>query len=294
MAIVADSKTILDAAAELWAEQETLQRDEVDGFFYWRFCRPEFKESVEVAVEKFNDNADIETSLALYRLRYYWDAENPSLMASLLRGESLVMRGAYFYDGTRRGKDTLIEDYIHAGVTAADWSGDRVEREIRKYQEVRGLEAQVIAPSQVSAGFAIRFGFLEAGVSLSEVIPIPHAGLPDIPLKMPVVIVDVTLPLPPVSVIASIYDDTVINRLEWHRKLLSPGNGQGVDIAIRTWTTALLVASGMKLRFAMVEVDDRLKTDSSVERVYQRHRAELFKRVPEAATFLTTSKRSGT
>lgn len=297
MAIVADPKDILGVARELWQQRDGLQRDQVDGRFFWKFCRPELAERVEVLLVDFEraEKAGTESvSIAeeVFRQVNMMKVENPSLWTALHEPQSLTMRGAYFYHGDRSGPEGLAGRYIRAGITSADWSGDRVEREIRAYAERNDLNSKAAESARSFAGFSVRFWLVEAGAPLADVSPGTFASRFRLLLTSPVVAVDVTFPLPPEPVIALTYDTLVINEKQWHRLLAPLGNGQKVDVAIRTWATALLVATGRRLHLAMGDVDEALGTESPVERVYRRNLAELFKRVPEAMTFLQSPRRS--
>jgi len=110
-------------------------------------------------------------------------------------------------------------------------------------------------------------------------------------LDPPFVEVVVGLPLPPPGVVAATYDGVVLRDRRWHERLVSPEQGQEAWTGVRTWGTALLAKSGMRINDALRGVERAMypnMPDGSLitQSRYQQDKAVLAARVPEAAPLL--------
>lgn len=315
MPIVAERSEILSFASALWESRDTLYRDEVDGGFYWTFCRPDFRTDLlgtlhEIKAMRKPDESEEEVRARLRRaseLIVRWDLENPSLLRDGALTATIPLRGAYFTPswGPKTGSPSQHTALLL--VMSPDWTGQRVEQEIRLRSNETGVDRTKTGAWVL--GTSVRVAAMPVGSVLSPLFDLdPFDQLlssEDTPrLQRPGLLVETSLPLPPEGVIAKVYDQVVVQ--EGLVEQMGPrGNGQRVAQAIKTWATALLVASGnsgapefkdpkghaidLVDRALYGDADDLEGEPLSVS-TYQRHYNELVKRVPESAAFLAAPK----
>jgi len=311
MPIVANREDILAYAVDLWAERASLIRDDVDGGFYWKFCRSDFWESLEELSSITPDPALGATEENLRHVRAgsewfaRWNLQNPSLLVDGIERGTVPLRGAHFASLPGSWTGNSAKSTALLLVMSREWTGERVEQEIRR--RASGVEVARTRDRDWRLACSIRVAVLEADTAIGWFFSVDPFHLLDsssLRLPGPGVLVEVSLPLPPSGVIAATY-----NQIADEEHLLDEigpkSNGQTVSVAIRTWATALLVASGTSgandyedpkgsaidlVDRALLGDADNLMGEALSISTYQRHLNELIRRVPESAAFLSAPK----
>lgn len=100
--------------------------------------------------------------------------------------------------------------------------------------------------------------------------------------------VSVTLyrPLPSKNSIAFEYDEVVRMQKQWHLQLPGGGSPQEKHVAIRTWATGLLVASGVDVEKARLDVASAMGLEPVRHPRFVEDRKTLLSRAPQARKYL--------
>jgi hypothetical protein len=169
------------------------------------------------------------------------------------------------------------------------WTGVDVEKRITSYvsdaQHSGGRDDRVEPRPETSLESVVidvTFSFSPAGTEVTH--PAPTIGV--LKIAAPHIVVVVGLPLPPAGTIANLYDNNVRRERQWHERLTGAPVRQEKHVALRTWATGLLVASGCKTRDAMRDVCAIIGEDEVTQVQFTEDRLRLVERVPEAKPFL--------
>lgn len=302
---------ILTLARELFAEQQPLLLDTVDGEFYWRICQETIAHEIQAIqvpptphLAPYLDKSDnspqaseargelfslvVQAWDALERLRI--EAQVPKPVADSLRaGTRVPMRPPIF----RQERDHPLipnTEVLVLYVVSGEWTGRHVAEAIQQelvtnphLDAAQHFHAQksVWYRGQDSHDFHLltslirdRTSWNAAGRETLVVVPLP------------VIEVVIPLPLPEPSAIGEHYDLSVRSR-GWHEVLLGGiPTEQTPAVAIRTWSVGLLVATGMRFYDAMWEVSDIGNFEPPSQPRFGADRLLLLKRVPEAKPFV--------
>lgn len=305
---------VLDVARDLHASADELDVDNVDGEFYWRCCRPELFADATAIREKLEDRNVMEGSQeAALATVQAWDAfvdryqrDYPNLLDYLFAGKWLRMRDAHSFlwshlatgpfEG-RPGQDGETTATIR--VFSSGWSGQDVEIRLRTFLEKVGDQAipggLAPRPPWPTDATAVRVAlrYLEQEDTSGQ-----SALEGRSPFTAPHIAISVGLPLPAKGTLAHLYDTIARNERRWHERLPS-ANGQAVRVAIRTWAVALLAITEMSTTGAIVTVAELQglgdgDDDFPISRArFDKDRALLLKRVPEAREYLFRAKKRG-
>jgi hypothetical protein len=104
--------------------------------------------------------------------------------------------------------------------------------------------------------------------------------------ELPFIMVTVALPAPPKGILALAYDGIVRDQKQWHLDLPGGASKQEKEVAIRTWATGLLIATGVHSAVAQTEVAKATNREVVSHVRFGEDRKRLIVRVPEAAAYL--------
>jgi hypothetical protein len=309
----ADRRSIFTVLDGLLREIDTLDLDAIDGEFFFRCCRPDFDERV----------AELRAELANFESEESWVPRLYDAALDLHQHDLVPFEVAwgYLHDVTRlhlrtpeimvgQGDD-LAYDHVSLKVFSQAWTGDHVARSLlagfHRYQQTWGWSPRR-SPSVPTASFRFtsrlvngddlsqwRGGIVAAGGDWWEHVSDGEGGHVERrrdPQGAPYVEVTVGLPLPPVEAIVCAYDTIVRKQHAWHLRL--PGaSAQDKMVALRTWTIALLMKTGLRFGPANGEWCRRASIPAEItdKRFYQ-DRDRLLSRVPEAMACLAVRRRS--
>lgn len=300
---------ILRLARELFAEEQRLPLDTIDGEFYWRICQEPVAELLHTfqwppapvldetdrSPETFRVRG--EHLMARYEAWYAFEQAHAALLAPvaspsmgyLLAGGRVPMRPPLIWQERSypRFPDTdVLVMHIHSG----EWKGYHVAGAI-----LRELDADPFLAAQQQKHLDERARRLEWETHEFHLFAKLHrdaasmtaagrrdAGVTTFPL------IELALPLPLSDpTIVGVHYDLSVRSQRWHEVL--PGGipaRQEKTVAIRTWAVGLLQASGMPFFDAMWEVAELSDQQPRSQTRYSKDRSHLLKRVPEARPYV--------
>lgn len=293
---ISDQDVTLQIAEMLWKRRASITLDEVDGTFYWRKCR---RADIPSEFSMF-DEFPLENLIALHEespdwFRWITPDQLPPMRPAWIR----TMRGGTEYpnDPDRRRKHA---GSLFVGIRSSSMNGADVancvyqfDAEVRDDPDYASMMPDPEWPDDYDA-VNIRAWLQQPGSFEFTEHPALRSrhyrdGLPTMPspkLAFPFVLLEIHYPLPPQQVITAFYDAYVMERRQWHRELVGSVNRQSLEVAIRTWAVALLMAAGRKHYLAMSDVCGRLGIDGVSQPRYGQDRELLMRRVPELKKFI--------
>jgi hypothetical protein len=312
-------KRLLAFADELAEELEALDIDAIDGEFYWRWCRADLLAGMErlslglrpvggfrtgrQGPLRNEDDAhagriEPEGVFDFLRegLRFADDVMTVADEAArlyprtvwqrLLEGERVAMRAAETEFRVDASGGTAQPPILRLKVFSGAWTGKHVEEEARRTVNASRY-GSLEAPhgTYVDVSVRLSFAFGDEARARGEATSDDHP-------RFPYILVEVPLPLPPEQTIAREYEALVRVQRGWHLDLPGSGSRQEKEVAIRTWTIGLLVATGMAVNDAIEIMHLQLNLGDITQTRFGQDRKRLLERVPEAGPYLFS--RAGT
>jgi hypothetical protein len=303
---------LLDFAAELLEDLETVDLDTIDGEFYWRWCRVDLLEQLEQWRIAFPDTLRSDTSATsdlahednlltgwledeeifdylrqgLRFVRKFLDLEDAAadlypgvVWRRLIAGERVAMRaaeGEVRYHDFDDARSPLLSLKVFSGA----WIGFQVDEELERMamQATRWYPVD-IRDMDAAVTVHVTFRFVDEAQAPSET-----NGRE--PARFPYVLVETSLPLPPKATIAREYDALVRDAWQWHRQLPGSDSRQDKEVALRTWTIGLLMRHDLTFNQALARVQERLDLEGISQTRFGQDRLRLVERVPEARGFI--------